>query len=473
MGLERTELNKFFYPESVAVVGVSSGDFRFGGGSFLTKLRESRFPGRLYPLNPKAEEIQGLKAYPDLSSLPEVPDLAIVCVAAGRVPSVLQACARIGLKRIHILTSGFKEIGTAEGKALEERIASISKENGLLVIGPNCMGPYCPAAHLTAWGAIPGASGPLGIISQSGGITQRLSEYMFSLGIGVEKAVSFGNGAVLDSMDFLEFMAEDEKIEVIAMYLESVKDGKEFLDLATEVNRKKPIILLKGGESSAGAKTVASHTGAMSGEQKLWKAFFQQTGVIQVRSLNEWADTVLAFCLLQAPTGNGVFLAGGGGGNSITNADTCVREGLEVPPLSEPIMEKMRRGVPEVGSIAGNPLDMFQIFQDASYLAGVLDLVYQDPAIAMVMVDRLIPRTAFHLPDVPDSTPEVIGFLKNSGPEKPTVITLDSDGGDAELAAQGAAQRARFCKAGIPAYPSVSRAAKAMVHLHRFYARKR
>jgi len=178
----------------------------FGGISFLRKLQEAGFPGTLYPINPKATEIRGLRAYPNLSSLPVVADLAMVCLAAANVPAVLEECGRIGLRHIHILTSGFKETGTEEGSQLEERIARIAKEKGLLIIGPNSMGPYCPASGLTPWGAIPGEPGPLGVISQSGGFTQRLTEYAYSLGIGTDKAVSVGNEAVLDSLDFLEFM---------------------------------------------------------------------------------------------------------------------------------------------------------------------------------------------------------------------------------------------------------------------------
>src|SRR4030067_1614937 len=178
----------------------------------------------LYSINPKATEISGLPAYPNLSSLPVVPDLAMVCVAASHVPAVLEECGRIGLRHIHILTSGFKEIGTKEGRELEEQIASIAKKKRLLIIGPNCMGPYCPASGLTAWGATPGASGPLGVISQSGSITQRLTEYAYSLGIGTDKAVSVGNEAVLNCLDFLEFMGQDEGIRVIALYIENMMD---------------------------------------------------------------------------------------------------------------------------------------------------------------------------------------------------------------------------------------------------------
>ena len=469
MALNRTDFQKFFSPAQVAVIGVSTGDYKFGGTSFLMKLQEGGYPGKLYPINPRAKEIRGLKAYPDLSSLPEVPDLAIVCVAARFVPSILEECARVGLGHIHILSSGFKETGLAEGRLLEERIVAIAGDKGLKVIGPNCMGPYCPSAQFTAWGAIPGLSGSVGIISQSGGLTQRLTEYTASLGIGVDKAVSFGNAAVLDSTDFLEIMADDENIHVIAMYLESVKDARKLLQIAKAANQKKPVILWKGGESRAGAATAASHTGAMAGSQKLWQAFYRQTGVIRVRSMNECVDAIMAFSLLPAPAGNGVFLIGGGGGNSVAYSDTFNRHGFEVPPLSEVTMDFLRRSVPTAGSIAGNPLDMWRTFIDADYLAQVLELGYQDSAVSLIVVDRLIPRKAFHFPDLADPTPETIVFLKNRQKAKPTVFIVDSEGGDPELADTGVHLRAQYCRAGIPAYPSASRAARALRHICRYY----
>jgi acyl-CoA synthetase (NDP forming) len=473
MAVAKRDLGRFFEPRSIAIVGVSKGGYRFGGMSFLKKLLECEFPGTIYPINPKASEVGGLRAYPDLSSLPEVPDLAIVCVAARLVPTILEECGRIGLRHVHVLSAGFKETATEEGKEFEAQVRSISEEKGLLVIGPNCMGSYCPSSRLTPWGAIPGMSGPLGVISQSGAITQRITEYALSLGVGTDKAVSFGNAAVLDAADFLEFMAADRKIRVIAMYLESVRDGRRFFRVAKEVGRRKPILIWKGGESEAGAATAASHTGALSSEWRIWEALFRQTGAVPVHSMNDWADAILAFARLPAPEGKGVFLIGGGGGHSVASGDTCIREGLDVPRLSAATMESLRHSVPAAGSIAGNPLDMFRVFQDAAYLGEVLDLAYEDPAVAAIVVDRVIPRNIFHLPDVPDPTPETIRLLKSRRDLKPTVFSVDSEGGDPDLAERGAALRRQFCEAGIPAYPSTRRAARALVRLHRYHAFRR
>jgi acyl-CoA synthetase (NDP forming) len=473
MTSERSDLGKFFNPRSIAIVGVSKGGFRFGGTSFLKKLQECSFPGTIYPINPKASEIAGIKVYPDLSSLPEVPDLAIVSVAARLVPAILEECGRVGLRHVHILSAGFRETGTKEGSQLEVGIQAIAREAGLMVLGPNCMGPYCPSSRLTAWGAIPGMSGRLSVISQSGLITQRITEYASSLGVGVDKAVSFGNATVLDAADFLEFMAAEERTGMIAMYMESVQDGRRFLRLAKDVNEKKPLIIWRGGESEAGALTAASHTGALAGESRIWEAFFRQTGAIPVRSMDEWADAILALSLLPAPQGKGVFMIGGGGGDSVVHADACIRAGLDVPRLSEVTMESLRQSVPTAGCIAGNPLDMFRVFVDSAYLGEILDLAHRDPCIGMIVVNRVIPRIIFHLPDLPDPTPETIQLLKGRKEPKPTVFVVDSEGGDPELAERGADVRGRFCAAGIPAYPSTQRAARALAHLQRYHAFRR
>ncbi|MFO7963881.1 MAG: CoA-binding protein [Desulfobacterales bacterium] len=467
--MNRMDLERFFYPRHIAVVGVSSKNLNFGGSSFLAKLKESSYSGKLYPINPKIDAVLGHRAFPSLSSLPESPDMAMLCVPAMHIPDLLEECARVGTRHIHILTSGFKEVGTPEGKRLEALVASISRENGLFVMGPNCMGPYCPSSGLTAWGAIPGLPGNIGIISQSGGITQRLTEYLFFLGIGVEKAVSIGNAAVLNSMDYLEYMGRDEKIDVIGMYLEGINDGRKLLNLAREICRSKPVVIWKGGESETGAAAASSHTGAMAGKAKLWEAFFQQTGVARVRSMDEWADVLLAFSCLPQPAGKGVFVIGGGGGHSVTNTDACIREGLNVPALSEKTMAALRETVPKAGSIAGNPLDDWQVFADPDYLGRILGLAYQDPSVDIAVVDRLIPRKAFHTFDETDPTPRVIEVISRMQNRKPTVFTVDSEGGDPDLAQKGAVMRAMFCHQKVPAFPTIKRAAGALKRVYDYY----
>ncbi|MFH1135049.1 MAG: CoA-binding protein [Pseudomonadota bacterium] len=466
------ELEKFFKPDAIAIVGVSKGDYRFGGLSYLEKLIQCGFSGPLYPINPKGGEIMGRRIYPDLASLPTVPDLCLVCVAAARVPGVLEECGRIGARRIHILTSGFKELGTPQGRELEERIADLAARHGLLVLGPNCMGPYCPSGRQTAWGAIPGRDGNLGLISQSGGMVQRLTEYAAFLGVGISKAVSFGNATVLKEVDFLEHLGQDPPTKLIAMYLESVSNGPKFLSLAAGINRQKPIILLKGGESRAGAVTAASHTGALAGNRAVWEGAVRQAGLTAVGSLDEWMDAISVFSFLPPARGRKVFVIGGGGGNSVCFSDICSREGLAVPRLSAGTMDLLRKIAPQAGSIAGNPLDLWQVFTDAGFLIDILEAAFDDPVVDLIVVDRLIPRDAFHMPNAPNPTPEIIAYLKGKRDRKPVVFVVDSEGGDPDLAARGASLRAEFGLAGLPALASLPRAARALAHFCRHHLEK-
>jgi acyl-CoA synthetase (NDP forming) len=210
----------------------------------------------------------------------------------------------------------------------------------------------------------------------------------------------------------------------------------------------------------------------MAGEKHMWEAFYRQTGVTAVRCMVECIDAIMTLSMLPAPDGKGVFIIGGGGGNSVSYSDTCVSEGLVVPPLSDATMDRLRSSVPLAGSIAGNPLDMWLTFTDADYLGSILNLAYQDPAIAMIAVDRLIPRKAYHMPEMADPNPQVMAFIKNGDHSKPVVFTIDADGGDTALAEKGAALRAEFCSAGIPVFPSMRRAARALSHLYRYHHRR-
>jgi acyl-CoA synthetase (NDP forming) len=465
-------LTKLFSPRSIAIIGVSSRSVRFGGSSFLARLLEARFAGAVYPIHPKSEEIQGIKAYPDLTSLPEIPDLAIVSLAAVQVPAVLESCGRIGVQRVHILSSGFSETGTTEGRALERQIAGIAEHYQLQVVGPNCMGPYCPGTRLTAYGVSPGLIGRLGIISQSGGLTQRLTEYAASLNVGVSKAISMGNGTVLDVCDYLEFMANDDETDLIALYLEQVRDSRRFLTQVSAITPIKPIILLKAGRSEAGARTVGSHTGAMAGNRQIWEAVSRQTRLVTVRSLDEWMDTIMAFYHLPPLLTNGVFIASAGGGMSAINSDLCTDAGLSIPPLTQQTRVALTDIVSAVGSIVGNPLDSFDAVFHPQLLFRVIDQILPDPNIGLVMVDQLVPRGIYHLTDQQDRTAEIVRQIRSRPSAKPIVFSVDGEGCNQELTQQAIRVRRTLCDAGIPAFPSLERSARALGHVYRYYHRQ-
>jgi len=463
---------KIFSPESLALVGISRTYGGLGGQFFLRNLRRADYPGRIYLINPTARAINGLPAYPHISALPEVVDLAIICLPAHLVPGVLEECLGKGIANVHILTSGFKELGTPEGLRLEREVQQIAARGRLNIIGPNCMGPYSPASRLMLWGQIPARTGSLSFLSQSGTLTQRITEHAYFTGLGISKAVSFGNAAVLDSSDYLEYLATDDQTRVIGLYLESVQDGRRFLDLARRLNPVKPLILWKGGETSSGAGAVASHTGTLSGEDKIWENGLRQIGVIRVRSLEEVYGTAMAFLYLPPAKGKRLFILGGGGGNSVCYADICLRLGLQVPSLNGETREKLTALVPAVGSFARNPVDAWRAFHDPDFLREILEVVFEDPGLDMIIVDRLIPRLTYATLEEKDTLSLAIDYLQKNRSRKPLVVVVDGSGEDPCLAAEAAKWRQRFCQAGVPAYSSLPLAARALAHLAAYYERK-
>jgi acyl-CoA synthetase (NDP forming) len=406
--------------------------------------------------------------------LPEVVDLAIVCVPAKLVLSVLAECAQKGVRNVHILTSGFKELGTHEGLLLEDEIQRKSLKGQLNVIGPNCMGLYVPSSRLMPWGQIPATPGAFAFLSQSDNLAPRMTEYAHFMGFGLSKALSFGNATVLDSTDFLEYLAEDEETKVIGFYLESVRDGRRFLDLARRTNPTKPLVLWKAGETPLGARAVASHTGTLLGEDQIWENGLRQVGITRVQSLEEIAGTAMAFLNLPPPRGRRLFILGGGGGNSVYYADICIRAGLQVPPLKGETRDRITALLPAVGSFARNPVDAWRAFHDPEHMAEILDVAFADPDLDMIILDRMISRMTYDPQTEIESniSPTAIDYLRKNRERKPLVLVVEGSGEDPALAHEAARHRQIFCQAGLPAYPSLPLAAQALTHLTAYYEKR-
>jgi acyl-CoA synthetase (NDP forming) len=311
----------------------------------------------------------------------------------------------------------------------------------------------------------------MAFLSQSGTLTQRISEHGHFTGMGISKAVSFGNAAVLDSPDYLEYLYEDDETRVIGLYLESVRDGKRFLEVARWVNQKKPLVLWKGGGTSSGAGAVASHTGTMAGEDQVWENGLRQAGLIRVHSLEEVVGTSMAFLYLPPPKGQRLFILGGGGGNSVYYADICTRVGLQVPTLTGETRDKISALVPAVGSFARNPVDAWRTFYDPEYLSRVLEIALEEPDLDMIILDRLIHRMTYALPEGKDTSQMAIDYLQKNHHRKPLVVVVDGAGEDPRLAGEAAQLRQRYCRAGIPAYASLPLAAQALARVAAYYKR--
>lgn len=486
------ELETMFNPSSVAVVGASANPQGWGGASFVATLRHVGFRGKLYPINTKAEDVMGLKAYSNVRAIPEPVDLVIIAIPGPGVPGVLEDCIAAGVKNVHIFSSGFGETGEEEGRQLEGRIVEIIQRGNLRVVGPNCMGLWVPASKLTAWGAKPKGAGSLAFLSQSGGHGEIITTYAQSFGVYFSKIVSFGNAKGLQVGDYLEYLAQDPDTGMIAIYLEGIKDGNRVTQLIQEINRTKPVIVWKGGLTDSGSRAVASHTGSMAGEGRIWDGFFAQTGAIRVTSLEEIVDMALTFLYLPPPRGRRTLLLGGGGGNSVAYADICSRQGLDVPSLSDETRNQLNTFIRLAGNSTRNPLDVWEVQNNIKAFRRVMELSIADPAIDLAIVDRMVGD--FFEDDASDADTEkneqlqehrrrqreltdfIIDFAKTHPEKKPIVVTINMYGGDLYNASSAVRTRQVFTAAGVPAYATPESAARALaryVQYHEFQRQRR
>jgi acyl-CoA synthetase (NDP forming) len=355
---------------------------------------------------------------------------------------------------------------------LERQIVQRARQGGIRVIGPNCVGLYCPDVGLTFRFSLPKEPGQVAFVSQSGGNAADLEYQGAGRGLRFSKIISFGNASDLNESDFLEYLIEDPQTKVIGVYLEGVKDGRRFLDLLRRSDGKKPVVLFKAGRTKAGSRAVISHTASMSGESAVWESVCRQFGIIIVNSIQEMADVLLAFQFLPPSTGQRVLVMGGGGGGSVAAADMCESVGFEVPPLPPEMREKIRSFAPEVWSLISNPMD-------GSVMGGVETMVraYQMGA-KWDGVDLLIGNSsAIWLLDCPDGAglhESSLQFLINlaQGVQKPMVIFINSGDPTTPWRVEAVLKAQEQCRdAGIPVYPNIRRAARALAHFTRYHRR--
>ena len=323
-------LEAIFQPKSVAIIGASTRKGTLGREVF-DKLLKGEFNGPAYPVNPKAKYIHSVKAYPRISAIPDQVDLAVIIVRKELVLDIVKECAEFGVKGLVILTAGFKETGE-KGAAAEREIVEIIKSYGIRMIGPNCMGVIntAPDIRLDAtFAPTTSLPGNIGLVSQSGALGQTILEHAQELNLGVSMFASVGNKADVSGNDLLEYWHHDPSVQVILMYLESFGNPKKFIQLAREVSLKKPIIVVKSGRTSSGARAATSHTGALAGMDVAFDALFKQGGVIRANTINEMFDIAMGMANLPLPKGNRVAIITNAGGPGIMAADACESCGLQ------------------------------------------------------------------------------------------------------------------------------------------------
>ena len=352
-------MDAVFHPSSIAVIGASSDSEKERKTGWVGRLVQFGYKGRIYPINPKVKEILGLKVYPVIGAVPDPIDYAIVAVPRHLVPDALKECVAKRVKSVHIFTAGFSEVGTEEGATLQRQLERIITTGDTRVIGPNCMGVYCPSGGLTFDIRFPKEAGPIAFISQTGVGGRRLIHLATGRGLRFSKAVSYGNAIDLSVIDFLEDAILDPDVKLILLYVEGLTHGRRFFDLLRGCTKTKPVVLLKAGLSESGSGAVASHTASLAGNRQVWGALFKQTGAIKVETLEEAVEEMVALQTLPHLKGRRVGLVGRGGGIGVIATDMCEREGLKVPALMPETRNRLAKITPaDAGSSIRNPVEI-------------------------------------------------------------------------------------------------------------------
>ncbi len=447
--LSMIDLSGFFEPKSVAVIGASEKPGKLSG-IIIQNLLGACYRGNLYPVNPSYKEVFGIKCFPSVNDIQTNIDLAVIAIPAPNVPAVLKECGDKKIGSVIIISSGFRETGE-EGEGLEKRIKDISNELGIRIVGPNCMGVYSPASCLDTF-FIPSermgrpGPGPVSILSQSGSFAVTFLDILAYEDMGVSKVVNYGNRIDIGESELLRYLADDENTKVVAMYIESVGDGKEFVESASYCSREKAVVAFKAGKRESGASAARSHTGAMAGRYEIYKAAFRKAGVVEAETYGELLDACKILSLQKPSRGKRALVVTDGGGIGVAIADLCGEYGLDIPDLHYGIKERLSKKLPSYYSL-GNPVDLTGSATDDEYgivLREALSGDHYDLAIVTALwgppalTDRLI--------DIIAEAEDVTG--------KPLLIC--SIGGRFTMSRKGL-----FEKKGLPVFPSPERAVKA------------
>jgi len=378
------KLDAIFRPKYVAIIGASRTPGKVG--HVLTRnMLESGYTGKIYPINPSADEILGLSCYPSVLDVQGDVDLAVVAIPAAGVLKVAEECGKKGVKALIVVSAGFKETGH-EGAKLERKLIEIGVRYGMKIQGPNCLGVIDTSVplNLTFAAAMPKA-GRIGFISQSGALGTAVLDWVIEEGIGFSSFVSLGNKADLDEVDFIEAMGDDENVKVILLYLESIEEGRKFLKVAMKVVKEKPIIVLKGGTSTAGARAAGSHTGAMVGSFIAYQTAFNKSGVIMVESIEELFNHAIAFTEQPLPKDEGVAIVTNAGGPGILATDLCEKLDVKLTHFTQRTRKSFMEKLPPAASMR-NPIDILGDARADRYRFAMEKVLEEENVNAVVVI---------------------------------------------------------------------------------------
>lgn len=475
-----SQLINFFHPKSVAAVGASEALNAYGT-RYIQALLDFGYKGKIYAVNHSGNEVLGYKIYRSVADLPEAVDLACVCVSSRFVPDVLRDCLKKGVKAAIVLSAGFRELGE-EGRLLEEEVVKIARQ-GVRVMGPNCFGTYCPGGGVTVvpGGGFPKESGGTALIVQSGQLSEGITGRSFGEGIRYSKVASYGNACNINEADLLEFLMEDEETKHICSYLEGVRDGQRFFEIARANVGKKPLLIWKAGLTKSGAAAASSHTGSLAGGSAIWDAFFRQTHATKIGSMEELIDAAVSFSCLPEGCGPRVGLVSGGGAGAVIGADACERAGMQMPDYSPETIARLREILPPVGTSIKNPLDTGNPHPQLQSMRAFLETVAADPNVDVVMIRRIFfsVKTMIVFSGAASISMEEQEELLSIPVEvqkkynKPVVIVLPEEltgVEDIDIELERRKIRDYFFAHNIPVYLSEQRAFTALAHLAAFGA---
>jgi len=457
-------LRPFFEPESVAVIGASRSPGK-GGYNIIENLLRLGYAGKIYPVNPQASDILGLPSYPGLKLIPTRPELAIIVLPPLLVLASLQKCIDTGVKAVIIESAGFGEMDES-GALIEKRLAKIAGEAGVRIMGPNSVGTLNPYTGFdSSLGRLNELflpdndirRGSVGFIGQTGLFTgvylPIINEEM-----GISKVACLGNKCDVDESDMLEYFGEDPPTKIIAMYLESIKDGQRFLRLAGHINQEKPIIVMKSAVNEGGARASATHTGSIAGEDRVYDTAFRQAGIIRVSSFERLWDVVRGLVAAPLPAGNRVAVINLAGSGCVTAADACVRNGLKIAGLSPETRAKIKTVYPDWWHVR-NPVDVWVAIEasgfEAAYLPTTRAVLEDDGVDAAVVILGAIDWMAGQ------DVPALFAGIKRDFPDKPVLAVCPL--GDRKIYLS---LHRGFQDIGIPCYTSDEGAIAALAALY-------
>jgi len=434
-------LNAIFKPKSVAVIGASTAPGKLGH-DILANLKNGGFAGPLFPINPKAEEILGLKVYKSIADTPEPPELAVVVIPAKIVTPTLEQCADKGVKGAVVITGGFAETGE-EGERLQEEMAQVIRRTGLKVVGPNCQGVNMPHHHMCASWPLITTQGKIAFASQSGTVGAAFLDLAAAEGLGVSAFVSLGNRVDVDEAEVIQYFNADPHTEVIALYLEGVKRPTYFLDALHDC--QKPLVILKAGRTKRGSQAAESHTKSLAGVDAIYQALFRKHRVYRADTLEELFDFAKALAYLTPPRGRNLMITTSSGGAAILAIDEAEKMGLATPEPSPSLKERLKGMIP-AHCVVSNPVDLTgDVIGDASLYRKVMDEAKSEYDYQVVIFGDPIPGAS---EVVTPGAAELVVFL-----------------GGAEVEQE---EREKLYQAGVPVFPTPERGVAALAQFFRF-----